>query len=216
MSDFIVSSSPLLRGHPPDGPGWLHEVKFDGWRVQLHKFQKLDEEEALDESGNSRVTIFSRIGIDFTSRFHCIHRAVAALPCRSAIVDAELVACDLQGLPDFRALMSRGANPDLRCWCFDLLELDGLDIRSLPLIERKARLSALIHQADLHALRYSDHFTDPQALLAEMVRRNMEGIVSKKADQPYRSGRNPGWIKVKTAAWREANAWRREAFTKSR
>lgn len=216
MSAFIAPSSPVLRVQPPGGPDWLYEVKFDGWRVQLHKFQNLGEKDAPGRSANSRVALYSRTGSDLTSRFHNIGMAVAALPCKSAIIDAELVACDLQGLPDFRALMSRGANPDLCCWCFDLLELDGLDIRSLPLIERKARLSALIHQADLHALRYSDHFADPEALLAEMARRNMEGIVCKKADQPYRSGRNPGWIKVKTAAWREANTWRLEAFTKSR
>jgi bifunctional non-homologous end joining protein LigD len=87
------------------------------------------------------------------------------------------------------------------------MELDGGDLRSLPLIERKARLAGLILKAELHALRYSEHFKNAEGLLAEMASRNMEGgIVSKRADQPYRCGRNSGWIKVKTAAWKEANA----------
>lgn len=202
---YISPSSPILRGYPPTGPGWLHEVKFDGWRVQLHK-----------RVLNRTPLIYSRNGADFTKRFPEIHVAVAALPCQSAIIDAELVACDLQGLPDFSALMRNGENPELCCWCFDLLELDGSDLRPLPLIERKSRLTALIHQADTQALRYSDHFTDAEALLAEVARRKMEGILSKKADQPYRSGKNPSWIKVKTGAWKEANASRHELFRDSK
>jgi bifunctional non-homologous end joining protein LigD len=205
MSAFITPSAPVLRTSPPTGLGWVHEVKFDGWRVQLHKG-------IMSEKHNQPAKVYSRNGADFTSRFHLIATAIAALPCKSAVIDAELVACDLQGQPDFRALMSRVANPDLCCWCFDLLELDGSDLRSLPLVERKARLSALIHKADLHALRYSDHFEDGEALLTEMARRNMEGIVSKKADQSYRSGKNPGWIKVKTAEWKAANRKRFEMF----
>jgi bifunctional non-homologous end joining protein LigD len=195
---FITPAAPVLKREPPVGPQWVHEVIFDGWRMQLHKV-------------GDRVVVFSRNGIDMTSRFGMIRDKVLSLPADSAIIDAELVACDSDGKPDFQALMN-GERENLCAWCFDLLELDGRDMRLLPLVKRKAALRELLIEADDDALRYSDEFDDPAKLLAVVTRMGLEGIVSKLGHQPYRSGKNVGWVKVKSQAWREANRERWEMF----
>jgi len=189
-NSFIFPSSPVLRQLPPTGPKWLHEVKFDGWRAQLHK--------AGDE-----VAIFTRKGSDQTRRFPVLRNSLMALPARSAIIDAEIV-CDSDGKPDFKALMD-GTPGDLCAWCFDLLEINGKGLRRRGLIERKAILRHLLNKADDHVLRFSETFSDPVKLLAVAEKRGLEGIVSKLSRQPYRSGKNPGWVNVKCVAWREAN-----------
>jgi bifunctional non-homologous end joining protein LigD len=198
---FIIPSAPVLKRQPPTGDQWIHEVKFDGWRGQLHK--------AGDD-----VTIFSRNGKDLTSRFKAIRDSLLALPARSAIIDAEIVVCGTDGMPDFKLLMEKGAG-DLCAWCFDLLELNGRDIRYQPLVDRKAKLRELLIAADNHVLRYSDEFSDAVKLLAVADKNGLEGVVSKLSNQPYRSGKNLGWIKVKCAAWREANRDRWELFQRS-
>ncbi len=169
-----------------------------GWRMQLHK-------------AGDRVVVFSRNGVDMTQRFAMIRDKVLSLPAHSAIIDAELVACDSDGKPDFNALMD-GQRDNLCAWCFDLLELDGRDMRLLPLVERKAALRDLLIAADDDALRYSDEFDDPAKLLAVVTKMGLEGIVSKLGHQPYKSGKNVGWVKVKSQAWREANRERWELF----
>ena len=199
---FITPAAPVLKREPPAGPQWIHEVKFDGWRMQLHK-------------AGERVVVFSRNGVDMTNRFAMIRDKVLSLPAASAIIDAELVACDSDGKPDFNALMG-GQRENLCAWCFDLLGLDGRDMRHLPLVERKAALRELLITADDDALRYSDEFDDPEKLLAVATKMGLEGIVSKLGPQPYKSGKNVGWIKVKTATWREANRDRFEMFQKHR
>ena len=197
---FITPAAPVLKREPPAGPQWIHEVKFDGWRMQLHKVC-------------DRVVVFSRNGVDMTDRFGMIRDKVLSLPAASAIIDAELVTCDSDGKPDFNALMN-GQRENLCAWCFDLLELDGRDMRHLPLVERKAALRELLITADDDAMRYSDEFDDPEKLLAVATKMGLEGIVSKLGHQPYKSGKNVGWIKVKTASWREANRDRFEMFDK--
>jgi bifunctional non-homologous end joining protein LigD len=107
-----------------------------------------------------------------------------------------------------------GSNDGLCAWCFDLMELDGHDLRALPLIKRKALLRDLLIEADDDTLRYSEEFPDPVKLLEVAEVLGLEGVVSKKASQPYKSRRNLAWIKVKTAAWRKANADRHELFEK--
>ena len=199
---FVAPSLPVLKSSPPRGGEWIHEVKFDGWRLQLHK------------EGDT-VSLFGRRNSDLTKRFRSIHDAVVALPCRSAIIDAEVVVCDSDGKPDFSALMTRSTD-NLCCWCFDLLSLDGLDFRMKPLRDRKACLRDLLVAADDDTLRYSDDFEDAEKLLAVAEKMGLEGIVSKKADQRYVSGKNLGWIKVKTSAWRAANKNRFELFAKSK
>ena len=197
---FIIPSAPVLKRQPPTRPQWLHEVKFDGWRAQLHK--------AGDE-----IVIFTRNGHDYTKRFPAIRDRLLALPTASAIIDAEIVVCDSDGKPDFKALME-GATGDLCAWCFDLLEVNGHGLRRRKLIERKAMLRHLLSKADDYMLRFSDTFADPRRLLAAAEEQALEGIVSKLSSQPYRSGRNPGWVKVKCRAWREANKDRWEMFEK--
>jgi bifunctional non-homologous end joining protein LigD len=197
---FIVPSAPVQKQQPPSGPRWLHEVTFDGFRAQLHK--RGDE-----------VTIFSRNGHDYTRRFPGIRDSLISLPARSAIIDAEIVVCDSDGKPDFQALM-QGATTDLCAWCFDLLELNGSPYRRRELMERKLLLRRLLIKADDHTLRYSEEFTDPVKLLAVCAKQGLAGIVSKLKLQPYRSGKNYGWVKVKTATWREANRDRGELFAK--
>jgi bifunctional non-homologous end joining protein LigD len=197
---FITPAAPVLKREPPEGPQWIHEVKFDGWRMQFHK-------------AGGRVVIFSRNGVDMTGRFTVVRDKVLSLPATSAIIDAELVACDSDGKPDFEALMG-GARENLCAWCFDLLELDGRDMRQQPLVTRKAALRDLVIAADDDALRYSDEFDDPVKLLAVVTKMGLEGIVSKLGHQPYKSGKNVGWIKVKLPAWRDANHGRWEMFQK--
>ena len=111
---------------------------------------------------------------------------------------AEAVACGPNGKPHFSLLMQNSTGA-LCAWCFDLLELNGRDLRSFPLMERRIRLRHLLAKAVEHALRYSDEFHDPVTLLAAVEQQGLEGIVSKLTYQPYRSAKNPGWIKVKTA-----------------
>lgn len=190
---FIIPSAPVLKTAPPRGDGWLHEVKFDGWRVQLHK-------------DGDVITIYSRDGKDLTDRFSFVRDSIAALPASSAIIDAELVACDDDGKPDFGALMARTSNSGNVCaWCFDLLAHNGRDFRPLPLVKRKDMLRDILNAADDDTLRYADEFPDPEKLLAAIESMGLEGMVSKLVEQPYRSGKNPGWVKVKSKAWRAAN-----------
>jgi bifunctional non-homologous end joining protein LigD len=183
---FIAPSLPVLKREPPRGEQWLHEVKFDGWRAQLHK--------AGDD-----VVIYTRKGNDYTNRFPAIRDSLIALPAHSAIIDAEIVVCDGDGRPDFGAL-KEGRTDDLCAWCFDLLEINGRGLRRRALVERRAMLRHLINQADDHVLRFSETFPDPVKLLAVANKQGLEGIVSKVRSQPYRSGKNPGWIKVKCRA----------------
>ena len=157
------------------------------------------------------MVIFTRNGYDYTARFPVIRDSLLSLPVRSAIIDAELVVCDSDGKPDFDALMD-GQRENLCAWCFDVLELNGQKQRRRPLIERKIMLRQLLIKADDDVLRYSEEFPDAEKLLAVVSKQGLEGIVSKKAMQPYVSGKNAGWIKVKTRSWRAANKDRWEMF----
>jgi bifunctional non-homologous end joining protein LigD len=136
-------------------------------------------------------------------------KALTALP--PCIIDAELVGCDADGIPDFHALTTGNAH-GCCAWCFDLMTVDGKDVRSEPLEERRARLEALLAGADQDLLRLSESFDEPVKLLEAAVKLGLEGIVSKRREQSFRSGPNSGWVKVKTAAWREANKDRWEMF----
>ena len=199
---FIPPAQPVERSRPPKGPDWLHEVKWDGYRAQLHK-------------GGDRVAVLSRNGKEFTGRFPGVWEALRGLPAKSAIIDAEIVACREDGAPDFRALHSGNYSDEMLCaWSFDLVELNGVDLAPLPLIARKMKLGTLLKRYDHGSLRYSEGFSNPEKLLTECRRLGLEGIVSKKKDAPYRSGRCD-WIKVKCAQWKEANQDRGELFRQS-
>jgi bifunctional non-homologous end joining protein LigD len=197
---FIPPSLPVLAQSPPVGREWLHEVKHDGWRVQLHK--------AGDD-----VVVYSKTGADFTKRFRAIADAILKLSATSCILDAEVVACDAEGNPDFAELM-RGAPHGCCAWCFDLMELDGTNHTMAPLEYRRHLLGKLLKRGKSGTLRLSENFRDPIALLKAAETHGLEGIVSKLREDRYRSGKNPGWVKVKTAIWRAATRERHNLFEK--
>ncbi len=174
-SPFIRPCSPIISKVPPTGPGWLHEVKFDGYRCQIHKDGK-------------QVALFSKNGNEFTSRYPAVVSAVAKLPTKAVILDAELTACAADGSPDFGALLRKRAL-SLCVWVFDILVHNGKDLRVLSYVERRTRLETLILRGKNPVIRYSETFPDPLPLLTACAGRGMEGIVSKRIDQPYRSGR---------------------------
>lgn len=169
----------------PAGEGWVHEVKLDGYRLQA-------------QIAGGRARLLTRNGLDWTSRFPDTAEALARLP--DAILDGELIAPDKDGHPDFAALlaaMEAGRGGALRYMAFDLLGLGGRDMRDEPLLRRKAALETLLRQAPA-AIGYVEHFTAPgRAMLDSACRMGLEGIVSKRAEAPYRAGRGEDWVKTK-------------------
>ncbi|CAA2142779.1 hypothetical protein [Hyphomicrobium sp. ghe19] len=193
---------PTLAKEPPGGPEWLHEAKLDGFRAQVHV-------------ENGAATLYSRSGADLTKRFRAIRSTIEGIPAKSAIIDCELVACGADGLPCFKTLMELGNRaPALCLWAFDLLYLDGVRITPMPLTQRKDILNDLVNQADDERLQFSGEFVDLERLLAAGDTTKLEGVVSKRRDSAYRSGKTRDWLKIKTASWRVANRDRWEMFQK--
>ncbi len=172
----------------PDSDDWLHEIKFDGYRIG-----------ARVERGN--VTLLTRAGNDWTTSFPEVRDAVAALPVRRVLLDGEVAAVLPDGRTSFQALQKwfSGGKAVLVYWVFDLLHLDGEDVARLPLEDRKARLAALLRgQPKTGLLRYSAHVVGGgRRFLAAACERGLEGIVSKRRDRPYEAGRRGGWTKSK-------------------
>ena len=191
LPSFVEPELCRLVDQPPSGADWAHEVKFDGYRVQMRV-----------EDG--KVKLLTRKGLDWTGKFAAIARAGAKLP--DAILDGEVVALDHNGAPDFAALqaaLSEGKTDALIFFAFDLMFADGEDLRALPLSARKARLEKLLKGAG-NSLRTVEHFTgDGGAVLESACRMSLEGIVSKKLSAPYRSGRGDDWTKAKCRAGHE-------------
>ena len=194
MPDFVPPQLATRVDRPPVGPGWAHEIKFDGYRLQLRV-------------ENGKATLKTRKGLDWTDRFQEIAKAAAALP--DCLIDGEACALDSHGAPDFAALqaaLSDGKTAKLAYFAFDLLFADGQDLRELPLIQRKARLKALLRGAPSlePRIRYVEHFeTGGDAVLQSACRMSLEGIVSKRLSAPYRSGRGDDWVKSKCRAGQE-------------
>jgi bifunctional non-homologous end joining protein LigD len=188
MPDFVEPQLCKLVDRAPTGAGWAHEVKFDGYRLQL----RVEDGEAV---------LRTRKGLDWTKKFSAIAAAAAKLP--DCIIDGEAVVLDGEGAPDFGALqaaLSEGKSEDLIFFAFDLLFAEGEDLRPLPLRERKERLEALVSglKGRHAAIRYVDHFeTSGDAVLQSACRMRFEGIVSKELEAPYRSGRYGSWTKAK-------------------
>jgi bifunctional non-homologous end joining protein LigD len=182
---FMPPMLPTLVDEPPAGSGWTHEVKHDGYRTLL-----------LIQGG--RVRALSRQGRDWSADFAGICDCAANLGCTSAILDGETVVLDADGRSDFgqlrRAIHRR---QPLVYFGFDLLELDGDDLRRRPLAERRTRLASLLDGSGPE-LRYSESFEgDGAAFFAAAARMELEGIVSKRLDSLYASGRTQHWLKVK-------------------
>ncbi|MGO4175630.1 DNA ligase D [Bosea sp. TAF32] len=187
---FVEPCLATLQEKPPSGANWLHEVKFDGYRLEAR----------IDSGG---VRLLTRSGLDWTARFAgSLIAALAGLPCEAALIDGELVALGSNGISSFSMLqqaLSEGKTSGLVYFAFDLLHLDGEDLRDEPLLARKERLQHLLEGSPADGpLRYSEHFIEPgQTMLNHACRMGLEGVISKQADAPYRSGRGRDWIKSK-------------------
>ncbi|MBB2750101.1 UNVERIFIED_ORG: bifunctional non-homologous end joining protein LigD [Rhizobium aethiopicum] len=193
LPDFIAPQLCQTLERPPPGEGWIHEIKFDGYRIQMRTLE-------------GEVTLKTRKGLDWTGKYPEIAEAASALP--DAIIDGEICALDDHGVPDFAALqaaISEGRTGDLVYFAFDLLYDGGEDLRSLPVVERKARLQRLLSDAgDDPRLRFVEHFeTGGDAVLRSACKLSLEGIVSKQSDAPYQSGRTDSWAKAKCRAGHE-------------
>jgi bifunctional non-homologous end joining protein LigD len=194
LPDFLSPMLATLAPTAPTGERWLHEIKFDGYRLQ-----------ARIEAG--RVRLLTRSGLDWTDRFgKAVPAALRALPLGTALIDGELVVETGSGASDFSALqadLSEGRQDRFLLYCFDLLHLDGYDLRALPLLRRKEMLEQILAEAG-GPLRYSGHFEESGAtVLRHACRLSLEGIVSKLRDSPYRTGRGKSWIKSKCSARQE-------------
>jgi bifunctional non-homologous end joining protein LigD len=168
----------------PSGDLWLHEIKHDGFRIIARK-------------DRDRVGLCSRPGNDMTRRFPLIAEALTGLRSRSCIIDGEAVACDDNGLASFERIRYHG---DVFLYAFDLIELNGDDLRRDPLQVRKATLASILAKAR-PGIRFNEHIeSDGPTVFAHACKMGLEGIVSKRKDSPYRSGRSPDWLKMKNPA----------------
>lgn len=184
---FIETMQPKLVDVPPAGDGWLHEIKYDGYRIQIH----------LD---GTKVTTFTRNGYDWTAKFPSIAKVARAIPARRAILDGEICVQDERGVTDFGALPGaiKSRPNDLVCFAFDLLHLDGEDLRPAPLEERRARLRLLVSQVLGSRIVLSDEYDGDGAAFFDLVSsHDLEGMVSKKKGFRYWSGSSDAWKKTK-------------------
>ncbi len=190
LPDFVPPSLATLRADARSGQGWVHEIKFDGYRIQA----RLD---------HGKVALLTRKGLDWTAKFPNIAAAVAELPAQSALIDGEVVVADEQGVSSFsglQAALKAGERDAFVYYVFDLLHRDGRDLADLTLMQRKAELAHLVGQGQQGAIRYSEHFEETgTVVLRHACEMGLEGIVSKRADAPYRSGRSETFIKTKCA-----------------
>ena len=203
--DFVSPQLCVSVERPPAGAGWVHEIKFDGYRVQLRV-----------EGGEA--TLKTRKGLDWTEKFGAIAKEADALP--DVLIDGEIVALDSYGAPHFsglQAALSDGKTDDLVFFAFDLLFADGEDLRRTPLGERKARLKELLEARGRRKqglIRYVEHLeTGGDAILQSARKLSLEGIVSKKLSAPYHSGRSENWTKAKCRAGHEVviGGWKSNA-----
>jgi bifunctional non-homologous end joining protein LigD len=200
---FIGPQLAKLVEQPTSEPGWVHEVKFDGYRLQLRVV-------------DGKATLKTRKGLDWTDKFQAIADVAAQLP--DCMIDGEACALDKDGVPNFSALqvaLSEGRSRDMVFFVFDAMFADGEDLRELPLIERKERLQALLSglKDKKGQIRYVEHLeTAGDTVLASACKMGLEGIISKRADAPYESTRANTWLKAKCRAGQEVviGGWTQE------
>ena len=178
-----------LVAEPPRGNTWLHEIKFDGYRIGCR-------------IRNGRATLISRNGKDWTHAFPDIANAAVRLGVRDALIDGEVAVVLPDGRTSFQhlqhAVAGRGVSASLVYFVFDLLRLEGERLDRLPLEERKARLRTLVRRRKSGRIRYADHVEGQGgAFFEQACQLGLEGIVSKRRDLPYREGRHGGWVKTK-------------------
>jgi bifunctional non-homologous end joining protein LigD len=183
-SGFIEPCLPSIADCPPSGPDWFHEIKHDGFRL-------------LACRGAAGVRLLTRNGTDFTARYPLIVEPLAALPVRSCIIDGEAVACDGTGLSIFEKLRWRRQDGHVFMWAFDLLELDGQDLRREPIEVRKATLASMLRSCPA-GLQFNQHLEHPgDIVFRHACKLGLEGIVSKRLGSRYISGRSRDWLKFK-------------------
>ncbi|HEX8225604.1 MAG TPA: DNA ligase D [Allosphingosinicella sp.] len=184
---FREPQKATLVDHVPSGSGWIHEMKYDGYRCLL-------------AIGGGKAKVYTRSGLDWSDKFPEIVAAAAELEVGSALLDGEIVALDEKGNTGFSALqqaISAGGR-GLTLFLFDALEIDGEDVARLPTIERKNRLASLIGEGRPPVILYAEHIVGHgEKLFDAMCGAGQEGIISKRADSPYRSGRTKSWLKIK-------------------
>jgi len=183
---FVEPLLPTLVEKPPEGDDWIHEVKFDGYRSQIVK----------DAGG---VRVFTRRGLDWTSKYRDIAKAAGELDeVQSAIIDGEIIVLNDAGLSDFAALrkaITQRQN-DLYFVAFDLLHLNGHDLRDMPLEDRREILAAMIPEG--RRIQFSQSLPgDASAIFHLVDQAGLEGMVSKRRDSVYRSGQSTSWLKAK-------------------
>jgi bifunctional non-homologous end joining protein LigD len=186
---FVEPALATSIGKAPSGERWIHEIKFDGYRVQVHL-------------ANEAVKIFTRRGHDWTHRFKKIADEAWHISAGSAIIDGEVVVPAADGTTDFSVLQNelKGRSIRIVMIAFDLLYLNGYDIRKLPLIERKSLLKKLVDKTEI---QFSESFeVDGREMFKHACKTGLEGVVSKVRDSRYNSGRGNDWVKV-TCAQRE-------------
>ena len=203
---FIHPCVPAAAARPPQGDGWIHEPKLDGYRFEVIK-------------NGREARLFSKSGAEYTDRLPGMVEAFTALPARAAVLDGELMFTRESGAPHFYALMGqmRTKRPDesrLMFWVFDLLHENGVDLRHLPWSERKRDLARLCRKATIPCMRQVETFPDGHVLLEHCGRLGLEGVVSKRTDRPYVVGPTPtrSWVTVKCEGWRRDNAERWRIF----
>jgi bifunctional non-homologous end joining protein LigD len=195
---FIEPCQPSAAHKPPSGPGWIHEIKHDGYRMMALR-------------AGERVRLLTRNGYDWSERYPAVVKAIEQLEVKSCLIDGELVVCDERGLAVFNLLRhGRQVKPEAHLIAFDLVELDGRELTAKPLQLRKAELARIMRGADA-GLQLCDHIDQPgNDVFAHACQLGCEGIVSKRLGSRYQPGptKCPDWIKVKNPA---APAVKREA-----
>jgi bifunctional non-homologous end joining protein LigD len=180
---------------PPSGPGWIHEIKHDGFRI-------------LARRGLAGVRLITRNGNDFTARFPLAAAAVGALPANSFLIDGEAIVTNAKGLAVFDLIRRKRHGADAVLIAFDLLELDGEDMRRSPIEDRKRKLAKLVRGPHPGIVLNEFFEGDGDILFEHACKLGCEGIVSKRLGSAYRSGRSAHWVKVKNP---KAPAVKREA-----
>jgi bifunctional non-homologous end joining protein LigD len=193
---FIEPCLPSPADGPPSGANWIHEIKRDGYRLMARR-------------GSVGIRLMTRRGNDWSDRFPLVVEAVNHLKVRSCLIDGEVVCCDERGLARFDVLGRRRNEAVAFLYAFDLLGLDGTDLRREPIEVRKAMLASILRKAR-HGVRLNDHLEHPEGhvVFHHACKLGVEGIVSKRLGSRYRSGRSSDWLKFKNP---NAPAIRREA-----
>ena len=188
MLPFVDPCLPTLVTVPPRGPMWVHEIKHDGYRLMVRQTP-------------SGICIRTRRGHDWTDRFSRIVEAAGKLRATSFVIDGEGVILRPDGVSDFDRLHSRRLADEAQLLAFDLLELDGTDLRGEPLIHRKATLARLLRRSH-DGIQLVEHIEAPDGatVFEHACKLGLEGIVSKRRDSPYRHGRSRAWLKVRNPA----------------